>query len=64
MHLILLEELNESIGRPETNLSVSATGDDLVFLWVVAHRPEQRVGDHSIKTHKPPGGREPQDEIK
>lgn len=38
----------------KTHLSVSATGDDLVFLWVVAHSPERCVGDHHLKTHKPP----------
>lgn len=46
--------LSKSVKGPKTHLSVSATGDDLVFLWVVAHRPEHSVGDHHLKTHKPP----------
>lgn len=49
--MIGIDSINSS---HKTHLSVSATGDDLVYVWVVAHRPEQRVGDHHLKTHKPP----------
>lgn len=36
-------------------LSVSATGDDLVFLRVVTHNTEQGVGQDHLIPHKPPG---------
>ena len=57
----------ESIVGPKTHLSISATGNDLVFLWVVAHRPQECVGYHHLKTHKSPTGGDaenPEDGIK
>lgn len=35
-------------------LSVSATGDYLVFFWMIAHGPEKCVGGYHPKAHKLP----------
>lgn len=59
--------MNKTVNIPKTHLSVSATGNDLVFLWMVAHRPEDGVGNHHLKACKSPTGgdaEEPVDKIK
>jgi len=38
----------ELLSTPRTHLSVCATGDDVHLLWVVAHTPEQGVGQHQL----------------
>lgn len=40
--------------RKEPHLSVGATGDDLVNVWVVTHSPKQPGSDHHFETHKTP----------
>lgn len=51
MHLATRKK---KILNPKTHLSVSATGDDLKFLWMVAHSPEQCVGNHHLTNYESP----------
>lgn len=48
------QQEKKKILNPKTHLSISATGDDLKFLWMVAHSPEQGVGNHHLTNYESP----------